>query len=52
MGTPEFEAFAKHYVETYKFQTVTSADFKATLLDFFKKVPAAPPSMLGGLGWL
>lgn len=36
VGAPAFEAFAKHYFSTYKKGTVTSADFKRTLLAYFK----------------
>ena len=39
VGTPQFEAFAKHYIKTYQYKTVTSAEFKATLLAFFKQDP-------------
>ncbi|GAB5030618.1 leukotriene a4 hydrolase [Nannochloropsis oceanica] len=39
VGTVEFERFAKHYIHTFQYKTVTSAEFKQTLLDFFKQDP-------------
>lgn len=39
VGTPKFEAFAKHYFSKFKKATVTSEDFRATLLAYFENDP-------------
>jgi leukotriene-A4 hydrolase len=39
VGTPAFEKFAKHYIRLYKYKTVTSAQFKSTLLEHFEHDP-------------
>jgi leukotriene-A4 hydrolase len=37
VGSEEFEKFAKHYIRTFQYKTVTSAEFKQTLLSYFKQ---------------
>lgn len=37
VGTPKFEAFANYYIQSYKFKTVTSEEFKDCFMNYFKK---------------
>jgi leukotriene-A4 hydrolase len=46
VGTEAFEAFAKAYFAKYKFGTVTSEEFRVTLLEHFQQDPR-----LVGLPW-
>ena len=39
VGSVEFEGFAKHYIKTFQYKTVTSTEFKQTLLSYFKQDP-------------
>ena len=40
MGTEQFEAFAKQYLQQFKFATVSSGEFKDFFLSKFASVPA------------
>jgi leukotriene-A4 hydrolase len=41
VGTAEFEAFAKSYIDTFKFQTVSSEDFSNFFMKTFSTGPSA-----------
>lgn len=42
MGTPAFEAFAQAYIKAYRYKTVTSDEFRSTLLRCYPD-PNPPP---------
>lgn len=39
VGTPAFEEFAKHYINSFKFSSVTSGDFRDCFIKFFDGNP-------------
>jgi leukotriene-A4 hydrolase len=41
VGTTEFEAFAKKYIDTFKFKTVSSEDFRNFFMQTFSTGPSA-----------
>ncbi|KAF1783407.1 Armadillo-type fold [Phytophthora cactorum] len=47
VGSEEFDLFAQAYIQKFKFQTVTSQDFRV----FFEKHFAAQPEWLGQIDW-
>ncbi|POM59943.1 Leukotriene A-4 hydrolase/aminopeptidase, partial [Phytophthora palmivora] len=47
VGSEEFDLFAQAYIQKYKFQTVTSQDFRV----FFEKHFAAQPEWLKQIDW-
>eukprot|EP01034_Spumella_vulgaris_P034235 gene34235-42217_t len=51
VSTPVFMAFAKHYIQKYKFSTVTSGEFKDTFVDYVKEVSPSVHSAVVGLNW-
>ncbi len=49
VGTEAFESFAKHYIDKYKFSTVTSGEFRDTFLDYFETTESS--SIVDSLDW-
>ncbi|KAG7387963.1 putative leukotriene A-4 hydrolase (LTA-4 hydrolase) (Leukotriene A(4) hydrolase) [Phytophthora pseudosyringae] len=47
VGSDEFDSFAQAYIQKFKFQTVTSQDFRT----FFEKHFAAQPAWLSQIDW-
>ncbi|KAL4174881.1 hypothetical protein KRP22_006810 [Phytophthora ramorum] len=47
VGTEQFDLFAQAYIQKFKFQTVTSDDFRT----FFQKHFAAQPELLSQIDW-
>lgn len=51
VGTPVFESFAKFYFDTFKFSTITTAEFRQTFLKYVSDQPGINVSAVEHFPW-